>query len=202
MDTFRKRLPSRTELWTVLVVTVFVTHIWGVIQFLNRVPALILRLTISQILAVAAYNHFYLLLESLSVVGVLAILAFMLPQSWLRNQFRIQAGLIVVLMAVSAALFHYSGIIVGALQTPWENLLRAIGIPEETLGSYLLFLLLGIMGIWMFLFLAALPALPKFSQRIGVQTRYNDFVERASILSGLFLTLDLLGLLTVIFRNW
>lgn len=201
MDTFRKRLPSRAELWTVLVVTIFVTHIWGVIQFLNRVPALILRLTTGEILAVAAYNHFFLLLESLSVVGLLAILAFILPQRWLRNQFRTQAGLIVILMAVSAALFHYSGSIVGALQTPWESLLRAIGIPEEALGGYLLFLLLGIMGIWMFLFLAALPALPKFSQRIGVQTRYNDFVERASVLSGLFLAIDLLGLATVIFRN-
>ncbi|GAB4498884.1 MAG: hypothetical protein OHK0052_12950 [Anaerolineales bacterium] len=201
MDTFKKRLPSRSELWTVLVVTIFVTHIWGVIQFLNRVPALILRLTTGEILAVAAYNHFFLLLESLSVVGLLAILAFILPQRWLRNQFSTQAGLTVVLMAVAAALFHYSGSIVGALQTPWESLLRAIGIPEEALGGYLLFLLLGIMGIWMFLFFAALPALPKFSQRTGVQMRYTDFVERASVLSGLFLAIDLLSLFTVIIRN-
>lgn len=201
MDIFKQRIPSRAELWTVLIVTIFVTHIWGIIQFLNRVPALILRLTFTEILAVAAYNHFYLLLESLSVVGLLALLAFTLPQNWLRKQFRVQAGLIVILMAVSSALFHYSGSIVGALQTPWENLLRAIGIPEADLGGYFLFLLLGIMGLWMFLFLAALPALPRFSQKPGVQTRYNDFIERASVLSGLFLTFDLLGLITVILRN-
>ena len=173
MATSRRRLPSRGEALLLGGACVALIHVWAVLNFLREVPALLLRMTYSELLAAGAYTLVFALLESVLLFLALVLLAVLLPASWLREGFAVRG--VLVLCVLLAWLFLSPRL---QNQPPWASVL-------------LLAVLLVALGL----------SYKLLRNQQGLAHTIRDLLERLSLLSGLYLALDLLSLLLVLARN-
>ncbi|GAB4527246.1 MAG: hypothetical protein Fur0018_12800 [Anaerolineales bacterium] len=186
---FRARFPSRREFGALVAAVTAPLNFWAVLQFLNRVPALILRLPTGDILAILAYILSASLLETLLVCSGISLLAALLPRQALRNPFLPSAIAVVYVSILWTIAFHYLPAILAASNAVWPI--------RNPLLRYL-----GILGSIIFTYVALILRVPYLVRtRPALQRALDALVERLSVLSALFLAADALSLLVVILRN-
>lgn len=183
------RFPSRREFGALVLAVAAPLHFWAVLQFLYRLPALVLRLPLNEILALLAYILSAELAETLLLCGALTLLAALLPRNALRNPFLPTTVALVYLSILWMIAFYLLPQIVGGL---------AALLPTANYYG----LLLGTLGTIMFSYAAFVLRLPHLVRMRPRWWRITDaLVARLSVFSGMFLALDVISLVLVVFRN-
>ena len=186
---FRGRFPSRREFGKLLIGTTTPLHFWAVLQFLYRVPAFILRLSVKDILALLAYVLSAALVETLLVGSAITLLAALLPRGALRNPFMPTTIAVVYTSMLGTLAFQYLAVIAEGVATV---------LP---IHNYLL-LYLATLGCILFSYIAVVLRIPHIMRaRPALQRAVEALIERLSVLSGLFLAADILSLAVVFWRN-
>jgi len=168
-----RRLPSGSEAWLFAGACVSLIHFWAILSFLREVPALLLRMTWWELLAAGAYTLVFALLESLLLFVALLLVAVILPASWLRDSFAIKGALLLCLLLVWLGLGPRL-----PRHPPWASLLTRVGLLASLGLSY------RVLG-----------------RKQSVRDTVRDGLERLSLLSYLYLALDVVSLLIVLARN-
>lgn len=86
-----KRFPLLTDILPVYAVAVFMAYGWNIIHFLWKVPSWLLFLTMGEILSLLAYAMSAALAESLVILAVVLLIAFLLPESFFKRDFIVRA---------------------------------------------------------------------------------------------------------------
>ena len=179
LNFFRRRLPDRREIYTVLGVVVFVVHSWSVRGFFHEVPSFLLYFKIGQILAIFSYMMAFALLESLLVTFGLSLLSLILPGKWFKTGFIYKSFITVVVGAIAMLWLENTIMSLNNTFPPMELLLKALGLT---------------LGVWVLLLLA-------FHYTRPLQKAILFVSDRVSVLAYLYVPLGALGLLVVIIRN-
>lgn len=182
MSRLLSRLPKFREAILVFWVAVFPIHFWSLIVYFHELPAFLLRMTLEEMIGVLAYTQVFALLESLLVTGIVILLAFILPRGWLLDRFVVNASIFVLISALWMAPVHTFPMIMITLEK--------INISKEVF--WILWAGLYLLAIWDLIMVARRHV--KFSR--GVQA----FADRISVLSGIFLVVDVLGLFIITYR--
>ncbi len=156
---------------------VFPIHVWSLINVTREVPAWILRLSISELVGVVAYAQLYALLDTLLIFIPLLLLAALLPATLSRNKFVAMGTAVIFISSAWFIFLHMNGQIIEQRQ----------------------FVVLGIWGVSYLLILAAAFVFIRKNQKL--ETAIVSFVQRVSILSVLYLIIDLLSLVVIVVRN-
>lgn len=182
MNILRSRFPKFRELSLVFLVAVFPIHFWLMISYLHELPAYLLRLSINEMVGILAYNQLFALIESLVITGGVLLLAVFLPWQWIREQFVVAASLIILISALWMIPVHYS-----------EKLI--------TLLAGNIILIIPISLLWSGLYFATIYVLIIMTRRkLGFLKGVLAFVDRISVLSAIYLFVDLISLFIIGFR--
>jgi hypothetical protein len=153
------------------VFSAFPIHLWTIINMLYDVPSLLLYMTGSEILASLSYNMFFALIETVIVLGVVLAIGMLMPLRWAQN-FVPFSSIILTELAIMMMLFQ---------------ILAYRSFPRILL--FVVFLLL--------LILTALT-IPKYPKLQDITQKVSN---RLSLLTSLYILIDLFGMIIVITRN-
>jgi hypothetical protein len=179
LGTFKRRLASKKEYFQLFLVCAFTVHVWAIIDFLQQVPELNLRMSIFQMAGVAAYVLVFALFESLLVFGLLFVASLMMPTRLLNDRILPLGSIFILMTAIPAYLIHlYSIWHIHQLDLKqWVILWAGVGI-----------VLMGATIYWMV-------------RNKKVEHTICSGIEKISVLSLVYLTADLAGGLLILFKN-
>jgi hypothetical protein len=170
------RLPPRQDLLLVFSGCAFLIHIWAIINMFYIIPAWVLRMNLAQLSGAIAYILVFALLESLLIWGLLALLAVLLPQSLLRQNFVAQGMMLALLTAIFSIMVHFN----------YEFLVANRG--------YLLALTI--------IYLPCAAVCHFLAGRYRkIDAALRGILDRLTVLTGLYIFFDLVSLMIVIMRN-
>lgn len=176
LASIKSRFPTRPDAVLVFSWCVFLIHVWAILNILVVLPSWALRLGLFELLGVTAYPLAFALLESILVWLSLVFLSVLLPRVLLRADFVSQSATFFSILAVVSALLHFY---------------------PELVFTYRLYVLVALVMI----FTSAIY----LSFLAGRAQKYREFsrsvLSRVSVLSWVYLCLDLLGIATILIRN-
>ena len=88
----KKRFPPLAAIVPVYAVISALFYGWSIMVFIWKLPAWLFFLTMGEIAGIFAYQFVTNLIESLFILGVLLVLAFLLPARILRNDFMVRGS--------------------------------------------------------------------------------------------------------------
>ena len=177
----QKRLPAWGDLFSVLAFTSFLVYGRMLFVFVWKVPSWLMFLTTDRILSILSYGLVFSFLESAGYVLFLALVCFVLPARWFKQEFVVRGVWMMAIWLVSWNIFFIrmsslgldGGLQVLAYLYPWLI---------ATLMLVIVFYLLSVrvrplknVGIWI--------------------------ADRTLIFLFVFLPASLIGLLVVLVRN-
>ncbi|MCA9921101.1 MAG: hypothetical protein KC419_12270 [Anaerolineales bacterium] len=176
MAIFKNRFPTKQELYYFLLACVFPIHVWSLINVMREIPAWVLRLSIAEMLGVIAYAQLFALLDTLVVFLPLVLVSAVLPASLLRKRF-VAVG--------TAVVFITSGWLIYLHLNNWVFEQRDTAV----------------FAIWGVTYLVAMIGVYLLIQRSEkVAAGISNFVQRLSVLSILYLIVDIISLIIVVVR--
>jgi len=179
LNFFRKRLPERSEVYTVLGFVVFMVFGWSMRGFFYEVPSFILYFRAGQIFATFSYMMSFALLESLLVTLGLGLLSLLLPVAWFRHGFVYKSFITVLVGAIALLWLENTIMAFNNKLPPIDLLLTAAGIA---------------LGAWVVLLLA-------FHYIARLQKPLLFIADRVGVMAYLYVPLGLLGLIVILIRN-
>jgi hypothetical protein len=180
MEITRNKWSARAEYFQLFLMCAFPIHVWAYINLLNDMPAIQLQMGFWRILGVAAYVLDFALLESLFVFGLIFIVSFILPERLFELKL-VQIESIIVLTTSISVIFiqlydHWE--INSLTYADWIALWALIGLSIFIIAAY-----------WL-------------NRNQRAQVIFQSGVERLAILSLVYISLDILGLIVIIIRNF
>lgn len=140
MAIFRERLAPREAIASVFALCVLTIQAWAFVNLFREVPALRIRMGFWEMLGTVAYVQAFALLESLLVLGMVLLLAALLPARWLRARFAAQGSALVLVSALWAVAIHYNGGLAswtGGQMAGWAaGYLLSVGASWALIGRY------------------------------------------------------------------
>jgi hypothetical protein len=176
MKTITDRLPTRTEIEFVFGFLVFAVFTWSIRGFLLEIPSFLLYYNLLDIFGIFSYMMAFALLESILIMGLLLLAAFIFPERWLRQGFVYKAT--AMLLAFGAAMIYLQNILTFQLPS-WKELIVGAGLP------------LLILIVLLFL----------FSSNQRLRTVFDTLLERFRIFSYIYIPLGIIGFFVVLVRN-
>ncbi|MFT3893761.1 MAG: hypothetical protein QM730_19195 [Anaerolineales bacterium] len=176
MKTSTNRFPTRLEIEFVFGFLVFAVFTWSIRGFLAELPSFLLYYTLGNIFGVFSYMMAFALLESLLIMGLLLLAAFILPIKWLRQGFARKATALV--LVAGGAMIYLQKILTFQLPS-LKELALVIGLPLLALIVLLYFVMT--------------------NQRL--QTILDNILERFRIFLYIYVPLGLIGFFVMIVRN-
>ena len=182
---------TKTGLWQLFVATATPIHLWAIILILMDISWVAERTNYWDAVGVAAYGLMFALFESLLIWGMLVGIGFLLPKAWPESKRTTLLGVLVILTALWAMM--------GQLYFIWElSFPKALAKFLATQSHPLWFLYGGLLiVVSLTIFLVAYFAI--FSEKF--QRGFISLIERLSTLMGLYIFLDVVGILIVLIRN-
>lgn len=179
MDIFRRRLAARRDYFQLFLVTLFPIHVWSIVIFFKRMPELTLRMTLPDIMGVAAYVQTFALLESLLAFAVLFVISLLLPARFVSGRLVPMGTVLILLTTIAAVLVHLYGVlkIDGIEFGPW--------VASWSMGAVVLS---GWSARWI-------------DRNETVCRTVTSVAERLAVLSMLYLVVDVCGAFLIVFRN-
>ncbi len=182
---------SKQGLWSLFLMCAFPLHFWTLILVFRDIQWMTERTNFWDALGVASYAMVFAFLESLLLFLILTLLGFLVPTQWTREmRIALLAGLFLILSvwAMLSQLYFLA-----AVQTPgWFIFLMArTGHPVRILYVLALILVIPTLVLPAWFILRS----EKFLKSV------IGLIERLSLLSGLYLFFDVVGLIIVIIRN-
>lgn len=179
MDIFKRRLASKSEYFQLFLICAFPIHVWAILNLLYSAPAMALQMNVIQLLSVVAYVGAYALFESLLLFALLFLGSVLLPERFFRAKLIPIGAILVFFVSLSAMLIH--------LYTSWR--IAVIRFPYWV-------------GLWVAFGLAAAALMAGWvSRNRGLEGAIRSGVERLALLSLVYLSIDLLGVVVILARN-
>ena len=152
-------------------------HIWAIFNVLREVPAWILRMSMWEMIGVIAYTQVFALFESLILFILILLAAIVLPGNLLRNNIITASALIMFVLSIWLIILHYN--------STW---LFSRNIP--------------ILAIWLATLVGTIFLLLFLSKRLMLmQDSIIKIMGRFAVLAALYLVVDALSIVIVLFRN-
>jgi hypothetical protein len=182
---------SAHRLLSLFLICAFPVHLWAIILILRDIPWMTQRTNLWDAIGVGAYGLVFAFVESLIVFGIFTLLGFLTPRQWAADKRIAFLSLLVLLLSawgmISQLFFLWNiSIPAAAVQS-----LAQSGHPLRIMYAVSLAVVLPGIGVPVYLFIRS----DKFVRFL------QDLIERFSLLTWFYLTLDLLGLVIVILRN-
>lgn len=170
---------TKGDLLLAFAACVIPIHIWSILGLLEEVPAWLVRMNAWELVGAVAYTQFFALLESLAIWLLLVlILGILTPARLLNGQFLALGSVMVFVHALWAVAVH----------------LNYQDIREWGSRQFL---------PWLVLYLLSVVAAWLLVTRAGqVQRAVRALMERLSILSYVYVFVDVLSIFVIFFRNW
>ncbi len=191
MTNFFTQRYSKQGLWSLFLMCAFPLHFWTLILVFRDIQWMTERTNFWDALGVASYAMVFAFLESLLLFLILTLLGFLVPTQWTRET---RIALLTVLFLILSVWAMLSQLyFLAAVQTPgWFIFLMArTGHPVRILYALALILVTPTLALPAWFALRS----EKFLKSV------NSLIERLSLLSGLYLFFDVVGLIIVIIRN-
>jgi hypothetical protein len=169
---------TKQGLWSLFLMSVFPQHLWTLILAFRDVSWLISRTNLWDAIGNISYALIYAFLESLVIFCVLALLGLFLPKQWEANR----RSAFMTLLLFTADIW---------LPFPMLQLIADTGRPLVMLYLISLAIVVPTVTLPVIVFMRSKKALPSLL----------DIIDRLSLLSMLYLFLDLVGLVIVLIRN-
>lgn len=167
------------------------THFWTLILFLRDFSWLTERTNAWDALGVGAYGLLIALAESILVFGVALLLSLLIPTGWEENK-RIALLFVQIVLVALWTIFDQLYFMLG-LSLP-ASIVQFIANASHPLRIlYILYLALVISSIVIPTWLVI--------QSKKTQVLLNNVIERLSLLSALYLSLDIISFVVVVIRN-
>jgi len=179
------RFPTPRDILLVFLVSTFPVAVWSWIIFLYDLPSFLLSLRASQIINTFSYLQAIVLLESALLFVLVTLLAILLPRRLFLNNYVPQATLLILSLTFWAVGIHlYSARIAG--NNASANITN--NLPLGIIWA----------AVWAGVFLG-LSILARFLKRWN--TLILAFVDRLSLVAGVYLFFPLISLPYVLIRN-
>jgi hypothetical protein len=162
--------------------SVFISFSWSIGRMFWFLPSWLYFLSLWDIVPILAYVLAFALLESLMVLGLLLILAFLLPPRYLREKFTTKGVLMAVMFGLTSILFHRFL----SIAYPWSP--RQIVVYSALVVSAVVFLALVISYI-------SVHRFARFEKLV------TALAERISIFFYIYVPLGVVSLIMVVIRN-
>jgi hypothetical protein len=173
--------PSWQQIFPVFLTILFPVTFWSVLNFLRELPSYLMRMKIWEIVGVFAYTQVFALLESILLLVVLILIAEILPRHLFLEHFTTQAALVSLLVTLWIIPFHYKVQILAAFPS-FEN--RWVGF------------------FWLGLFVTlTIGICLLFRRYTKFEQGFQVFVEKLTVVSMLYLIVDVVSLVIIIARN-
>ena len=179
----RQRLPDRAELGLIYSAVSVPIHTWAVLIFFHALPAYLLRMPVTSAASILAYVLSLALIESLLVTAVLVFVCLALPEKYFKRYCVPQAAWLIWVFFLWTLYPQFQNSVLERL--------------EWNFTVYYAITILWAVTFVAFLFSGSLTIRRKLPFRDGLRTA----AERLSILSALYLALDLCGIIIVLGRN-
>ena len=182
---------TRQGLWLLFLMSVFPQHLWTLIFAFRDMSWLISRTNVWDAVGNASYGMVFAFLESLVTFAILVLLGLFTPSRWEVNRriaFLTLLLFVTVIWAMISQLLYLWNI---WLPLSWLQLIAGTGRPLFTLYLISLALVSLTVSLPVAAFVWSKKALPSLL----------DIMDRLSLLSLLYLFLDLIGLVIVVIRN-
>lgn len=177
LATFRRRLPLRRDVLLLFAACVFPVHVWAIIGLLKELPAWILRLSTGEMVGVISYTLAFALFESVLFLLPLLLLILVLPRRWFGDDLVAQGTVLVALTTAWAIAAHYN-----------DDVIRLWGMRQ--------------FAFWFVLYLVSLFVVGLAVHRYRrIERAIHTFVERLSLLSLIYVVIDLVAVIVVLIRN-
>lgn len=167
-----KRFPRTNHLYPVFSVIVTLIYGWSLYQFFYILPSKIKFLTTLEIGAILAYTLVNDLFESLLILFVFCLIAFIIPGKWMREDFVFRGGFSALYIIILFIIVAYNNISLQQIHDYW--IWAAIG-----------FLILNF-----------------FSGRVSfLKKGFEELFKRTTIFLYIFMPASGLALILVLIRN-
>lgn len=173
----KERLVSKDNAIIVFAAIIFIVHVWSIYNLLREIPAWILRLSSWDLAGVISYTLMFALVESIIVLVFLLVLAALLPGKIFRDKFVSISTVFIFLAAVWVVSFRYL-----------EDRIRSWGM------TGMLLLLALALATFVIAYLVVLKS-EKADHML------NSLMQRVTLLSYLYLFIDITALVIVVSRN-
>jgi hypothetical protein len=174
-----KRGMNKATLWIVFAAAVFPTHLWALVDFLREYPAWIKRMDISQLFGSFSYvMGIYALLDGIVLFVGIVLLALILPYRFFRVKFAALGSALALITAVWLMVFQSF--------PNWIEMRQLLPL-----------------GLWAVSYLLLLAvAYIMILRRPKAEAAVDNFMQRAVPLAALYLVIDFLSIINIIFRNF
>ena len=182
---------TKQGLWSMFLMCVFPQHLWTLIFAFRDMSWLISRTHLWDAVGNASYGMVYAFFESLVIFCILALLGLFTPGQWEVNRrvaFMTILLFVTFIWAMVVQLLYLWNI---WLPLPMMQLIAGTGRPLVMLYLISLALVIPTVTLPVVVFLKSKKALPSML----------DIMDRLSLLSILYLFLDVVGLVIVVIRN-
>ena len=173
----KRRFASREAILYTFVAAVFVIHVWAIYNVLRVVPAWMVRMSSWELVGTVAYTQVFALLESLIIAGLLVLAAAVLPGNLYRDKFLAVSVVVLFVFSVWAILAHYN---------------------DDVIQSGGLKLLIPVAVVFLATLLAPYVLVQRSQKFEGM---ISAIVQRVSVLSFIYLFIDLFSVLVIVARN-
>ncbi|MDL1911939.1 hypothetical protein FBQ81_14815 [Chloroflexi bacterium CFX6] len=187
----KQTIYTKQGLWSLFLMCAFPLHLWALILAFRDVAWVTERTNAWDAVGVVAYALLFALIETVLVFLAFVMLGFLVPRRWnpdKRTGFLILLALLLSVWGIISQLLFLWNIY---LPAPAIQFLVRSGHPLRYLYAGALAVVLPTVLLPIYLFLKS----------DGILARIEDLADRLSILVGLYLFLDAIGILIVIIRN-
>jgi hypothetical protein len=193
LEFFQQHFPSRADLIAMLMVCAFPTHVWAYIVFLYEFPAYLMRLDAMDILGILSYAQVHAFMESLLILVLLVLVAVVLPRNWFRQYFLLQGTILVLASAIWVIPIHF---------WLWKMRLQNVLTNSSLSNLTNLWHLWLPLFTWLFIFLIVIIVLLRKLRQPGkLDLMLRSFVDRLTVLSTIYLLVDVIFIAVVVVRN-
>lgn len=205
MDTFsNQRFPQKKDVAYAFLLTVVLFHIWAILVYLYRVPGLILHLTLGEVIVIGNYILVFELAECIIATLIFIILAIILSTNKFPSEFLHRVTFLIIFSFIWFIIFQSLDNAANTLQLA----LSKIVLNKPSQNPYLLWITsydyasTVVTAIWIMWYISIIGLLPRINH---FHTRLNKvldlIISKIDLLAYLFLLVDAISLIVVIFRN-
>jgi hypothetical protein len=181
---------TRSDWFRLFLICAFPLHLWTLLMLFRDINWVAERTSMWDAIGFSGYALLYALLESILLTGFVALLSLMLPRGWNK---------ILRMLVLSLTAFVLSGwsIVEQLILIVFYGRLRHFGIANPWLANRWAW---GSIFVVVIVLSMAVPIL-MMRGNSKLQEKINAFLDRLTILSGLYLFLDVVGIVIIIIRN-
>jgi hypothetical protein len=182
---------DRSDWFKLFLVCAFPLHLWTILMVFRDVNWVAERTTSWDAVGFSGYALFYTLIESLLLFGFIALLGFIIPKNWNITLRFVVLSLVafilagwsimeqLILIVFWGWLRHLADTLTFLFTSPWS--------------AYVLFAGLIVISVTVPLLL--------LRKHPGLQEKVYSVLERLTLLSGLYLFIDVIGMIIILIRN-